>query len=262
LIVFTNLTLSGRVPETIRPIFCGAALLALSKKEGGVRPIAVGCTLRRLVAKVAVKLTNEQAVNILSPSQLGVGVKRGTETAAHAARNCYIRNLRHGHGLIKLDFKNAFNSIHRDVMLSAVYQHMPSLLKFIFTCYADRSNLCFFDEFISSEEGAQQGDPFGPLLFCLSVHRLVKMMKSELNMWYIDDGTLGGHLTDLLHDIDIIKSEGPHIGLTLNDCKCELISDDEEVINYVRQLIPAVSTIDPSEAVVLGALTSRRWSSY
>ena len=41
--------------------------------------------------------------------------------------------------------------------------------------------------------------------------------------------------------------------MTLNDCKCELISDDEEVINYVRQLIPAVSTIDPSEAVVLGA---------
>ena len=124
------------------------------------------------------------------------------------------------------------------------------------TFYAEEKTmtfLCFFDEFISSEEGAQQGDPLGPLLFCLSVHRLVKMMKSELNMWYIDDGTLGGHLTDLLHDIDIIKSEGPHIGLTLNDCKCELISDDEEVINYVRQLIPAVSTIDPSEAVVLGA---------
>jgi hypothetical protein len=57
----------------------------------------------------------------------------------------------------------------------------------------------------------------------------------------------------LLHDIDIIKSEGPHIGLTLNDCKCELISDDEDVINYVRQLIPAVSTVNSSEAVVLSA---------
>ena len=50
---FTNLCLTGRVPADIQPIFCGASLCALNKKDGGIRPIAVGSTLRRLVSKAA-----------------------------------------------------------------------------------------------------------------------------------------------------------------------------------------------------------------
>ena len=34
-----------------RPFFFGATLTTLNKKDGGVRPIAVGCSLRRLAAK-------------------------------------------------------------------------------------------------------------------------------------------------------------------------------------------------------------------
>jgi hypothetical protein len=44
--------LSGSVPTEIYPIIYGASLCALKKKDGGIRPIAVGCTLRRLVAKL------------------------------------------------------------------------------------------------------------------------------------------------------------------------------------------------------------------
>jgi len=47
---FTNTVLSGKVPIAVRPVFCGASLCALRKKDCGIRPIAVGCTLRRLVA--------------------------------------------------------------------------------------------------------------------------------------------------------------------------------------------------------------------
>ena len=43
---FTNLCLSGHVPAVIQPVFCGAALCALNKKDGGIRPIAVGSSLR------------------------------------------------------------------------------------------------------------------------------------------------------------------------------------------------------------------------
>ena len=48
---FSNLCLAGRVPVEIQPVFCGASLCALNKKDGGIRPIAVGSTLRRLIAK-------------------------------------------------------------------------------------------------------------------------------------------------------------------------------------------------------------------
>ena len=45
---FCALVLEGRVPVDF-----GTTLVALEKRSGGVRPIAVGCTLRRLVDKIA-----------------------------------------------------------------------------------------------------------------------------------------------------------------------------------------------------------------
>jgi hypothetical protein len=40
------------IPLEISQILYGVSLCALSKKDGGIRPIAVGCTLRRLAAKI------------------------------------------------------------------------------------------------------------------------------------------------------------------------------------------------------------------
>ena len=53
---------------------------------GGVRPIAVGCTLRRLVAKIAGQLVVDEMAELLSPRQLGYGVRGGAEAAVHACR--------------------------------------------------------------------------------------------------------------------------------------------------------------------------------
>ena len=50
---FTNQVLAGRCPEAVAPVFFGGRLLALSKKTGGIRPIAIGFTLRRLASKCA-----------------------------------------------------------------------------------------------------------------------------------------------------------------------------------------------------------------
>jgi len=51
LTAFVNLVLSGRCPEEVTPVFFGGRLLALNKKNGGFRPIAIGFTLRRLASK-------------------------------------------------------------------------------------------------------------------------------------------------------------------------------------------------------------------
>ena len=39
---FCNLVLRGDAPEVVRPFFFGASLVALRKRRGGIRPIAVG----------------------------------------------------------------------------------------------------------------------------------------------------------------------------------------------------------------------------
>ena len=47
---FVNMILSGCWPDQVRPVFFGGRLLALAKRDGGIRPIAVGMVWRRLVA--------------------------------------------------------------------------------------------------------------------------------------------------------------------------------------------------------------------
>lgn len=83
---FLNLIMDGGVPPTICPILYGASLTALKKKTGGIRPIAVGNTWRRLAAKVVVARITPQLIQQFSPHQLGVGIKGGAEIGAHAAR--------------------------------------------------------------------------------------------------------------------------------------------------------------------------------
>ena len=90
---FTNFCLSGRVPIVIQPVFCGASLCALNKKDRGIRPIAVGSTWRRLIAKAICKAVMEKMTAKFMPVQLGFGVPRATEAAVHVARR-YVTDLK------------------------------------------------------------------------------------------------------------------------------------------------------------------------
>ena len=68
---FVNLVLEGGVPVVIRPSFFGVTLFPFRKKDGGVRPIAVGLTLRRLVARTANRLAQESCAAVLAPFEVG-----------------------------------------------------------------------------------------------------------------------------------------------------------------------------------------------
>ena len=64
---------------------------------------------------------------------------------------------------------------------------------------------------MQSEEGAQQGDPLGPLYFCLVIAELLKTMKSELVLAYLDDITLGDDAETVLQDF-LLLEEAASIG--------------------------------------------------
>lgn len=78
-------------------------------------------------------------------------------------------------------------------------------------CYSSSSILFFGNEQIFSEFGAEQGDPCGPLAFS----SIIENIASELNIWYLDDGTLGGHPDTVLNDLKFIMQECKNIGLDL-----------------------------------------------
>ena len=122
----SNFVLSNKIPEDIRPIFFGANLIAFSKKDNGIRPIAVGNTFRRLITKSGLKHSTRGLGSLFRPNQQGYGTKSGGEAAAHATRN-YITNNPLNKVFLKLDISNAFFCIRRDTVLQKVEENLPNL---------------------------------------------------------------------------------------------------------------------------------------
>ena len=122
---FVNLLLEGKCPECIRRILFGGNLIALRKKDGGIRPIAVGCYWCRLASKAANNRVMQSLAEYFSPLQLGVGVSGGCEAAVHAARR-FLDNMQDDWVMVKLDFANAFNS----AILVAIASMAPHLYRY------------------------------------------------------------------------------------------------------------------------------------
>ena len=152
------------------------------------------------------------------PNQLGVGTPKGTEAAVHSLRSYVLNPQNKDKVLLKIDFKNAFNSIRRDVILNLVKAKLPKMYNFVHQCYSHISSLRFGREIIDSCEGVQQGDPLGPFLFSLGIQEIIKNCKSEFYCWYLDNGTLAGDIQTVFTDItNAFTSHGSHsLKMTLN----------------------------------------------
>ena len=135
---FAATCVAGKVPTSISKFFFGATLWALRKKDGGLRQIAVGCVIRRIILKAACHAVREHASKILSPIQLGIKIANGATAAAHAARR-FLSACKKDEGLLKQNFKNAFNTIERSQVLNAVLHHFPELAPFTFAAYSSPS---------------------------------------------------------------------------------------------------------------------------
>ena len=217
---------NGRAPREVAPLLAGANLTALEKegKPGEHRPVAVGETWRRLVAKILCGAYRSQArSSLLEVRQLGVAVSGGVEAAVHT-----LHEFRAEHALssqkvfVKIDFSNAFNCVKRGAFLDSTRDTL--LESWVSWCYGAPTWLLFGDERLSSEEGAQQGDPLGPLLFSLAIKPALQKVleaKPELACFYLDDGLVAGTLEQVDKALQILQKETAELGLTLRPDKCQ-----------------------------------------
>ena len=74
---------------------------------------------------------------------------------------------------------------------------------------------------VSSQEGAQQGDPLWPHLFSNTIHPMLSSLQAELNLDYLGDITWGGPVENVASDVAEIMRIGAEIGLSLNVSKFE-----------------------------------------
>ena len=69
----------------------------------------------------------------------------------------------------------------------------------------------------------------------------------------LDDGTLGGKVEDVLHDLQTVSEEAAGLGLELNHEKSEIISSDLSALATMAEVVPDLCPVTPENAHLLGS---------
>ena len=85
------------IPEHLRPYFFGARLIPIAKKDGGIRPIAIGTIFHKLISSAIMCNLKEKLPRTFSPVQFGVGMPGGAENIVHGIRNLLSETIQTGH---------------------------------------------------------------------------------------------------------------------------------------------------------------------
>ena len=104
-----------------------------------------------------------------------------------------------------------------------------------------------------SSERVQQGNPLGPLLFCLTINKLCGKLKPDFVIFYLDDGTVGGERDKVIRDLLTIEEEAGLVGLQLNWLKTELICPDPTTRGLILSAFPGIRVLNMEAAPLLGS---------
>ncbi|KAL2634242.1 hypothetical protein R1flu_005721 [Riccia fluitans] len=134
----------GRVSPSMAYLLGASRLLALEKPSGGVRPIAVGEVLYRLVARSLGFQFWDALADHFSPLQFGVVMRGGCETIIHGLHATL--DLHPDWVVLQVDIRNAFNTVSWEALfheLRVATGSLDQLFPFVRSFYARRSPLYF-----------------------------------------------------------------------------------------------------------------------
>ena len=147
-----------------------ACLIALKKENGGVRPIAISCILRCLIAKTA-SMAFPKAWVFVSPQTIWIW-------------HLFCLALRLQLTLLKLTYATFISFFNWILGIPSgktrcLYKYISKSVcsRDICSFYSSASLLQFCNTMLHLAEGIRQGDPLCPLLFCLAIHSLVSQLK-------------------------------------------------------------------------------------
>jgi hypothetical protein len=223
-------SLQGGLHAAIQQPLCAANLIPLSKKDGGIRPIAVGDVLRRVAGKVLLGMPDtKRELECLKPRQFGVGVPFAAEMVGMG-----IQRLADGHlppdvseawvqG--QYDVKNAYNTMHRSAFLQGARRQAPTSYNWLAWAYSFPAPLICQGKIIAySKTGVHQGDSMAPTAFALGLDEALQTcaeQEAELPWvsWYLDDGTVVGPLDKVAAYTEALVPALAAIGLDINTDK-------------------------------------------
>lgn len=221
-------------PEGMAQILCCARLTPLKKKakmvgsQDGVRPVAAGETLRRLVGKTFMHQEKVREANRdFLGKQHGVGVPSACSLVGMSLQqlvNCLRKRGCDNWVVLLVDLKNAFNHISRMRLLTNILGKCPEAFPWLQTCLGKHTPLFVGGQVIMSQTGVPQGCPVSGWAFCLGINDILQEIDTmlEWQAWYMDDGLLVGDMGQLANAIDCVEVRMRERGMEINWGKCVL----------------------------------------
>ena len=124
LVRFAKAAAGGCIHPAAMPYLCAARLIPVRKKDGGVRPIAVGECLSRVAAKWLLRSpAGQAAMAAVLPAQVAFCRGGPCETLPMAVQAAVESAVRAPAGpadwvLLQVDLRNAFNCVTRQAVMA------------------------------------------------------------------------------------------------------------------------------------------------
>ena len=210
--------LNGDISDIVAHHLRAARLIPIPKKDGGVRPIAVGEVPVRIAAALALSSELDHLGKHLLPLQYALS-EGGAEAIVHEAR----RQSNAGATIIAVDFRNAFNTVRR-TRIAAEVVAFPRIVRLFDLMYSKASPLLWNGETLLSTEGTRQGDVLGPALFALALQPCLVALHlrfPDVGIYaFMDDVTLMSQNKDSLAGAFLALADAAAcIGLRVNTSK-------------------------------------------
>ncbi len=203
--------------------------VAISKPDGGIRPLGIGEALVILTAGVLTRQYRNDLKALIGPFDVGFATPGGAEVLTHTIRAALSLGTS-PRCVIKVDVSNAFNSISRDAVLAAAHK-IPALWPFVrarygavfdaqFTCQISHVSVT-----IPVTEGVAQGCPLaGPLYSAAQAvgYAVVRgKSPSTLLSSFFDDGYIVDTPQKAFAALGLLRVELAKICLSLKPSKCK-----------------------------------------
>ena len=236
-------------PKSISPLLA-CRLIALDKTPG-VRPIGIGDTARRIIAKAVLSVVRTDVQNASGCLQLCGGQISGIEAAVHAVRNAF--NSEDCEAALLVDVSNAFNSLNRQVALQNIRRLCTPIATALINNYRAPTELFVDGDVLLSQEGTTQGDPLAMPMYALATIPLIKKLEgNNKQVWYADDSAGVGKIPDLRTWWDKLATEGPGYGYFANPSKTWLITKEGHHANAISTFAGTGVNITPEGRPYLG----------
>ena len=213
-------------PSITAPLFA-CRLIALNKNPG-VRPIGIGDTARRIIAKAILTIAKTDIQDAAGSVQLCAGQISGIEAAVHAVDSLFQQE--NTEAILLVDASNAFNSLNRLTALHNIRHLCPSLATVLINSYRTPTQLFIDGDVLYSSEGTTQGDPLAMPMYALATIPLIKKLHSTIDdvrqVWYADDASAAGTVNSLYQWWTQLALLGPKFGYFANDVKTWLVTKE------------------------------------